>query len=296
MHPLRRRSALLDRLKAASVVQAIPLVVEKTRAAGGLCRRYVRDVPFLGMGASSKVFLAEASARRPLSRVVQPFAPALVTIRPAGYRFPLTFRRLGTDSTVVRQMLVREEYRPIASLSGINLIVDCGANIGAAAYYLLHRYPSAQLIAVEPDAENVALCRRNLALFGTRAKVIRAAVWSECRPLRIVPESRVLGSWALRVEPAARGDVEGLTMPEILERAGVKPPIDILKIDIEGAETEVFRGQCRDWLDFTRHIAIELHGPAPQVAFDDALGPFLCERHQSHELTIANNLRRADSE
>src|SRR5262245_9642817 len=145
---------------------ALPVFVEKTWAAGALCRRYVLDVPMLGLRASSKVFLAEASARRPLSDLVRPFAPPLITITPSGYSRPLTFRRLGTDASVVRQMLVRQEYRPIAELPGIHLIVDCGANIGAAAYYLLHRYPSARLIAVEPDPENHALCERNLARFG----------------------------------------------------------------------------------------------------------------------------------
>ena len=286
-----RQAGLKTRLKSASMLRAVPVFVGKTRAAATLCGRFVRELPALGVEASGKVFLAEASARRPLSKLVHAFAPSMITVRPAGYAGPLTFRRLGSDITVVRQMLVRQEYRPVASLPGIDLIIDCGANIGAAAYYFLHRYPSAQLVAVEPDPENLALCERNLAPFGARAKVIHGAVWPECRPLRIVPESRALGAWALRVEPAAGGNIEGLTIPEILDRSGVKPPIDILKMDIEGAEAEVFNDESRAWLAFTRHIAIELHGTASRLAFDDALAPLHYQRYESHELTIASNLQ-----
>lgn len=270
--------------------RALPVFVEKTRSAGMLCRRYVREVPALGVVASSKVFLAEASARRPLSNLVHGLAPDLLTITPAGYWRPLTLRRLGSDVDVVRQMLVREEYRPIGSLAGINLILDCGANIGAAAYYLLHRYPSARLIAVEPDPRNHALCERNLAAFGARVTVIRAAVWSECRPLRIVPESRAVGEWGLRVEPAADGDVDGVTIAELLDRCRARLPIDILKMDIEGAETEVFRGR-HTWLGDTRYIAIELHGPVARETFDAALASFRYEQYESHETTIASNLQ-----
>lgn len=281
----------VGRLTSRSVVQALSVLAQRVRNAGELYRRYLREVPALGLGAASKVFFAEASTRRPLSRLVRPFAPTLMTIRPAGYARPLTFRRLGSDTNVVRQMLVHEEYRPVASLPGIKLIVDCGANIGASAYYLLSRYPSARLVAVEPDPENCALCERNLARFGSRVTVIRGALWPEHRSLRIVPESRALGAWGLRVEPDPVGDVEGLTIPEILERSGVQPPIDILKMDIEGSEAEVFGGQPRSWLASIRHIAIELHGTASRLAFDKALAPFRCERFESHELTIASNLQ-----
>jgi FkbM family methyltransferase len=276
------------------VARVLSVLAAKTMSAGSLCRRYVRDLPLLGLTASSKVFLAEASSRRPLSQLVQRLAPERVTMTPAGYASPITFRRLGTDLMVIRQMLVREEYRPIASLDGIKLIIDCGANIGAAAYYLLHRYPSARLIAVEPDRENCSLCERNLASFGARARVIRAAVWPECRPVRVVPESRALGAWALRVEAAPDGDIDGLTIPAILARCGVAPPIDILKIDIEGAEADVFSGGSKDWLGVTRHIAIELHGASPRESFDSALAAFHHERRESGELTIVNNLQPAE--
>jgi FkbM family methyltransferase len=270
--------------------KGLALAGGKFLALGSLIRGYARQVPSLGLLAATVVFVSEASTRRPIAQVVKPFAPERVTLHPAGYAHPIQLRRAGTDTAVLRQMLVTQEYRPVASLRNVRLIVDCGANIGLSAYYLLHRYPGARVIAVEPDADNHALCRQNLAAFADRAIVIQAAVWRENRRLRIVPASRSRGSWAIAVEPWDGGNVEGLTIPEILRRAGESGPIDLLKIDIEGAEESVF-ADAPAWLDMTRNIAIELHGAKAQAMFARALENYRYEQKKADELTIIYGLR-----
>jgi FkbM family methyltransferase len=208
----------------------------------------------------------------------------------------LTVRRGDTDRVVIRQVLALEEYAPVAELPNVRLIVDCGANIGVSSYYFLHRYPGARLIAVEPDAQNCALCRQNLQPFGDRAIVVQAALWPERRTLRITDASRRRGSWSLRVEPAAAGvaqdqTVEGLTMPDILARAGIESDIDLIKIDIEGAEAEVFRTPP-SWLQSTHHLVIELHNDAARTIFAAALSGYDYTRHESGESTVIRDLRR----
>lgn len=267
-------------------------VRRKFSVAWSLYRRYLRQVPSLGLAAGTVLFLCEASSRSPFAQLVRPFAPERVKVRPAGYTHPISFRRVGSDTAVVHQMLVRREYGPVAALKDVDLIVDCGANIGISAYYFLHCYPNARVIAVEPDPENYALCRHNLAPFGVRAVVLRAAVWPENRRLRIAPASVRLGAWALRVEPWDAGDVEGLTIREILHRAGADGPIDLLKMDVEGSETELFR-RAAGWLDQTRNIAIELHGPEARAAFAGAMAGYRYERRESGEITIVYGLRPA---
>ena len=265
----------------------------KTQAARDLFRGYLRLIPRLGLLAASMLFLAEASERKPISRLVKPIAPKLLTIKPTGYKYSLTVRRGDTDKAVVRQVLGFDEYGPVSGLSNIKLIVDCGANVGVTSYYLLHRYPDARLIALEPDVHNYTLCRRNLEAFGRRAVVVRGALWSECRPLRISPSSRGRGSWALSVEPAEshEGDVEGFTIPELLKHSGIDARIDLLKIDIEGAETEVFRADT-EWLDLARHLVIELHSAEARTTFAAALSPFEYTREECGESTVIRDLRR----
>jgi FkbM family methyltransferase len=160
-------------------------------------------------------------------------------------------------------------------------------------YYFLHHYPQGRLIAIEPDERNYELCRRNLAAFGTRAIVLRAALWSKRQPLRITPDSRRLGSWAFRVEPASlsEADVEGLTLPDILQRAGIDEQIDLLKVDIEGAEEEVFR-ESPAWLDRVRHVVIELHSTPARTTFINALSSYHYTLETSGESTIVRDLVR----
>jgi FkbM family methyltransferase len=257
-----------------------------------LFRRFVRHVPLIGIKTAALLFFCEASTRSPIAEIVEPFVASEVKGRPSGYAHKIRFRRAGSDVAVVTQVFVTREYGPVASLNKVGLIVDCGANIGLSSYYFLHRYPAARLIAVEPDPDNCELCRKNLAPFGDRAVVLQAAVWPENRPLRITPASRHGGAWSLEVEPWPEGDVEGLTIPEILRRAGTSARIDLLKMDIEGAEADVFR-ESPAWLQTTRNIAIELHGERAEAAFATALAGYRFERRRADELTIVYGLKPA---
>jgi hypothetical protein len=75
--------------KAPGGMSVLALGLARLRSAGDLFRGYLRLVPQLGLLAASILFLAEASERRPISRIVKPIAPKLLTIKPSGYRFPL---------------------------------------------------------------------------------------------------------------------------------------------------------------------------------------------------------------
>lgn len=272
--------------------ESLEVIAVKSVETWRLIRKFFRHVPSLGFVAAAAVLFCEASARKPLAQLVKPLSVERLKVRPTGYAHPIRFRRVGTDVAVVRQMLVSREYQPVASLRGVRLIVDCGANIGLSAYYLLHCHPKARLIAIEPDPENCALCRQNLEAFGDRATVLQAAVWPENSRLRIVPASRSGGAWSLEVEPWATGEVEGLTIPEILHRVGAAGPIDLLKADIEGAETDLFR-TTPPWLDITRNIAIELHSEVADATFTRALERYRYERRQVSEVTVIYGLRPA---
>jgi FkbM family methyltransferase len=269
--------------------ETLEVIAVKAAESLRMLRKFFRHVPSLGFLTAAAIFFCEASTRKPLAQLVKPLSIERVKVRPAGYEHPIRFRRVGSDVAVVRQMLVSQEYRPVASLRDVRLIIDCGANIGLSAYYLLHCHPKARLVAIEPDAENCALCRQNLQPFGDRAIVLQAAVWSENTRLRIIPASREGGAWSLEVEPWAAGNVEGLTIPEILHRVNASGPIDLLKIDIEGAETELFR-TAPSWLHITRNIAIELHGGVADATFSRALEGYRFERRHVREVTVIYGL------
>jgi len=224
----------------------------------------------------------------------------------------LTVRAATSDYGVFKQIFLEREYAPLDDIEDPRLIVDCGANVGYSSAYFLSRFPGARVIAVEPDPANVEICRRNLAGYGDRAVVLAKAVWPRSTRLTLlhygdlgdcgesgvqVCESSAANGgseWPEHVHrgpnpPVPSGEVDAESITAITRMAG-GIPIDLLKMDIEKAELEIFRDPDREWLSNVRNIAIELHGSAARDAFADALRPYRHDSMESGELTICRNI------
>lgn len=230
--------------------------------------------------------------------------PAVVALRLAGPRFvprgrvrrlrlpgfphPIHYRPGTSDPAVVVQVFAAHEYRCVTGEASVEYILDCGANIGLTALYLLHHYPRARAVVVEPDPDNMQVCRQNLAPFLDRVTFVQTGVWSSATPLVIERGGYCDGlDWAIQVRPARpdeTADLHALTVPDLLD-AGRFPRIDILKMDIEAAEATVFSGPC-EWLNCTRTLVIELHGPACERAVMSAVAGRLALAGVSGELTV----------
>jgi len=171
-------------------------------------------------------------------------------------------------------------------------ILDLGANTGLASVAFLNRFPNAQVVAVEPDPDNYRLCSQNIAAYGTRARAILGAVWSRSGKLALtrVGDCR---EWAVTVvEPVddAPGVVQSWDAPTLFAMAGFET-VDLLKIDIERSEIEIFNGSSRDWIKRVRNLCIELHGRDCEEAFFGAMSAFEYELEHSGELAICRNIR-----
>jgi hypothetical protein len=84
--------------------------------------------------------------------------------------------------------------------------------------------------------------------------------------------------------------VTGWDTTTLIELAGGNE-VDILKIDIEGSEAEVFRNGSGAWLPKVRNIVIELHGEECAESFFGALRDFDYELEMSAELAFCWNIR-----
>ena len=145
-------------------------------------------------------------------------------------------------------------------------IIDGGANVGMASLYFLNRYPTARVIAVEPDDANLELCRMNLAPYGNRVTLIHGAIW-KCGGRLALEAGRQ--EWVSRVRDDQAGSVEAFTLASLIAHGDGK--VGLLKLDIEGSEIEVFGPNAREWLPSVRNIAIELHGEDRKDGFFAAL-------------------------
>jgi len=196
--------------------------------------------------------------------------PVAVHCKPLGREVWL---RPGTsDMGVFSEVLAARDYEFACWDIEPRLIVDAGANIGMATLYFAHLNPQARIIAIEPEESNIELLRRNTAGL-ERVSVKAAALWPYKTRLHFNDSDAE--KWAFSVKEASpRSDgVAAVTIPEILAETGAER-IDLLKIDIEGAEKELFSDGWEEWLPRIGRIVIELHDrlvPGCSTAFYQAI-------------------------
>jgi len=205
--------------------------------------------------------------------------------------------RMGdsSDVHVFRQIFAFDEYACLRAVRSPSLIFDLGANVGYSSAYFLNCFPTAKVLAVEPDPANYEVCRANLAAYGGRVKLVLGAVWSSRS--RLVLSRDGWGDhreWASRVLTGGDSDdasVEGWDITGLLQMAGGQH-IDILKVDIERSELEVFGHGSSSWLPKVGNICIELHGADCEEVFFHALRGFDYHLERSGELTVCLNMKR----
>lgn len=175
---------------------------------------------------------------------------------------PLLCRPRTTDIYVLRHTFFESHHLPSKQLPDNAIIVDIGANVGYTAVDFTVRYPSARIIAVEMDPDNVELAQRNLQAFGQRCTVIQAAIWSHDGEIAYGGTA----AWALQVDAITDQAIlstrkaPALTVPTLLDRFGLDR-VDFMKIDIEGAEAEIIQLGTQ-WLAQVDILNLEVHPPA----------------------------------
>ena len=185
--------------------------------------------------------------------------PPFAVVNISGTPIPFTYRKKTSDEILIQSIFQHQEYYlPIQNFQP-KLILDCGANIGCSAVYFANVYKNAQIYAVEPEDANFRLLQYNTFLY-ENIHPIHSALWDKTTLVRI--EDKGLGEWGYMTEETTENDSEALktiTISQILAESGFNE-IDLLKVDIEGAEKEVFGApDVDDWLSKVKVIAIELH-------------------------------------
>jgi FkbM family methyltransferase len=184
---------------------------------------------------------------------------------------PFYLRPGTSDAGCLIQNVVREEWGAFLPSGQIRFIVDGGANCGDTTAWYLSKFPEATVVALEPDAENYAMLRKNCEPYGARAVLLNAALWSDDTKLEVVHSGMRTDGFHVKVgESDADGMCEGISMPQLLRLINAEY-IDILKLDIEGAELQLFSRRPEAWLPAVRCVAVELHGAAAAKAVYSAM-------------------------
>jgi FkbM family methyltransferase len=197
--------------------------------------------------------------------------------------FPVQARPQSSDLDVFSQIFFFHEYRCLSPLRSPRLILDLGANVGYSSAYFLSRFKDCSVIAVEPDPANFMELQKNVAPYRSRVKTIQAAVWPRSELLDLDHPGQG-NEWGIRVRASDDGSVQTITIPELLRVSG-QDRISLLKVDIEGAETELFSSDT-EWLDKVDNIVIELHGEDAHQAFFNKIDKWRFVVSNSDELTV----------
>jgi FkbM family methyltransferase len=146
-----------------------------------------------------------------------------------------------------------EEYYRFETNSPVPIIYDCGANVGTSCVYFKYRYPQSRIVAFEPNykiADYLAKNIKNNLL--ENIELINKAVWTNDNGIDLGLDDADASSIHLQKNKTKVGTIR---LKEYLER---EESIDMLKMDIEGAEVEVLK-DCRWSLINVKNIFVEFH-------------------------------------
>jgi FkbM family methyltransferase len=184
----------------------------------------------------------------------------------------VTLRGNGTDPFIFDQIFTDRQYE--FDTKGIELatIIDMGANIGMATVFFKNRFINATIIAVEPDAANMNLLKKNTT---TLSNIFyeQCAVWYKTGTGVFINAADDASSFAIRdvnendMDEAAI--INTITINDIVLKYNLEK-LDLVKMDIEGAEREIFKRDNSKWLSITRILIIELH----DMYYDNTAKPF----------------------
>jgi FkbM family methyltransferase len=185
------------------------------------------------------------------------FPGAVRSVKIPGYEAPVILRRSASDALVLEQIFVQQDYSCPFYTRSPKVIVDAGANVGYSSVYFAKRYPEARVLAIEPDSDNFELLRSNIATY-PNIEAVQAALWP--RSTNVGISNPHDDHWAFQVHERSEQpgkSVPVLTMLDVLEWAG--GCIGLLKLDIEGAEKDLFQEGNLEWLKSVNSMVIETH-------------------------------------
>ncbi len=204
-------------------------------------------------------------------RAAEP-VPGRYCIRLQSGATDLWLRRRSGDIFILHETFTCAAYRiPHTWLGQVRTVVDLGANIGLATLFFAQLFPDARYVCVEPNPANAALLRQNTGWMGSRADVVEAAVGARSGQVSFDDSG---WSWGGHIAETGRPgrSVRCCTLDEIVCTSNIGH-IDLLKIDIEGAERDVLRSSGAS-LRKVGMIVIELHGDYVVADFARDVAPF----------------------
>jgi FkbM family methyltransferase len=152
----------------------------------------------------------------------------------------------------IKDIFIDQLYK-FSSSSDNPVIFDCGSNVGTSVIYFKSLFPKSTIKAYEADPKIFEYLNENLRSNNiTNVDVLNKAVWTKNGNISFNHE----GADAGRISDGKNSlNVESVRLKEEIEK---QKTIDLIKMDIEGAEVAVLR-DCEDVLSKVNNIVVEYH-------------------------------------
>jgi FkbM family methyltransferase len=151
-------------------------------------------------------------------------------------------RRFAGDIFVLYEVLCDKCYFIPPSMlppENVRIVVDCGANVGITSLFFAAQYRNARIYSIEPDPDNFALLKRNVCQERRILPICGAIVGYQRKEVYLTTDAPAWGNSIGTNKDKNTVAVKAHTIDEIC-RENELTHIDLLKVDIEGAEKELF--------------------------------------------------------
>ena len=187
---------------------------------------------------------------------------------------PITIRPYTTDDVTVKSVFYDKSTIDFNIDEDPRFIIDVGANIGLVSAYFAHRFPNALIISLEPEESNFEILKLNAKSYKNIVP-IQKALWYTNTTINIFSTDEGNGgfvatdkkynsdtsrnmseNYSLNIQP--KNSIVGtITIESIMGDYNIDF-LDIVKIDIEGAEKDIF-DNCNGWIEKVGLMITELH-------------------------------------
>jgi FkbM family methyltransferase len=192
----------------------------------------------LTLTESERLFKRYAATKR--------FTPTLIEFRGLGFQTPDALSVLYQ----LNEVFIKEKLK-FSPARADAVIYDCGANVGVVTRYFTEALPSARIVSFEADQAIVPYFKKNLAA-ARGVTLVEKAVWTGDQGMPFGSEGADCGSIFY---PENRATVPSV---RLRDRLGEERFVDLLKMDIEGAEVAVLK-DCRSELSKVERLFVEYH-------------------------------------
>ena len=169
-----------------------------------------------------------------------------------------TFPDKNSAWVLTNEIFVGEDYFFESSRED-PLVIDAGVHAGFAVLYIKALYPKARIIGFEPDPRMYDLAKDNIsALQLTQVELLPYALSDEDGFVTYYVAEKDSMASSLRERPRPNEMYKPRSVEARKLSHWLNEPVEFLKMDIEGAESEVIR-ECGEKLRNVHHLFVEFH-------------------------------------